>query len=800
MRPHVLVTVFLGFTKDPYPCVREAALDGLVNLSKSSAFEDRGLVEGCYYRALELLGDVEACVRCAAIRTVCDWGHILVAFMQGTEKKEQSDAIFIQLCSMVRDMSMEVRVEAFDALGKTQTVSLKNLLQSLSKKVLGSMKENRSVGQSTGPVELSASSVAGALVHGFEDEYYEVRRSVCHSMRRLCMISSEFSIGAISLLMDMLNDDSVIVRLEALETMHHMATCDHLNLEVMHMHMFLGALVDKNELVRAAIRKILKFVKLRDQELLKLSVNGLIKNLETYPQDEVDIFSVLFHVGQRHGNFVACFINEVFHEIEPSPDGKLSFDCARVAALLVLSISAPTFAEKNVGEIPQRVFSYAVTLLGRISHAVGDITSQNALFAYLSQGSSCMEDNISEFGQQILANMGKDGAASLASNQNDLDQFPLGEASSEHKKMYARKFWQPNEEPGLTAKQLQIHDDITESLNGIFTKVKAVWPLVKAGFTNEVLKILRIYEEELKTLETKCTDSPALAFTLQYMRTLKFLASVWSYFHSTIGQCCRVVSQLDILLVKLERTLRDMKCKFTGLSKEDELYLLELTSVSLTLNLSKLMTGRGYIVNLKRLAAVLLQVECLQQEHGVEPSSFVCELKKSMPDIHSAAGGMFSLPHFLRKMLDAFSLKQYELSRTLQSLSAEITVPDNDSENPIHFIHGLPVGIQLEITLCNISRENRLWLEMTMGKELKQFIFLDLKLFGGSNDLKKGTYFATYYKTPKAVSFTLRVCIGVECFPEEIYAGMPSGGPKRELTYLSPEREVYFSAKSQKLT
>lgn len=93
----MLVTVFLGFTKDPYPCVREAALDGLVNLSKSSAFEDRGLVEGCYYRALELLGDVEACVRCAAIRTVCDWGHILVAFMQGTEKKEQSDAIFIQL-------------------------------------------------------------------------------------------------------------------------------------------------------------------------------------------------------------------------------------------------------------------------------------------------------------------------------------------------------------------------------------------------------------------------------------------------------------------------------------------------------------------------------------------------------------------------------------------------------------------------------------------------------------------------------------------------------------------------------
>ncbi|KAF8006060.1 hypothetical protein BT93_K0375 [Corymbia citriodora subsp. variegata] len=616
--PHVLVTVFLGFTKDPYPRVREAALDGLVNLSKSSVFEDRGLVEGCYCRAVELLGDVEACVRCAAVRTVCDWGRILVASMQGTEKREQSDAIFIQLCSMVRDMSMEVRVEAFVALGKTETVSLKNLLQSLSKKVLGSMKENRSVCQSTGPVELSASSVAGALVHGFEDEYYEVRRSVCHSMRRLCMISSEFAGEAINLLMDMLNDDSVIVRLKALEMMCHMATSDHLSLEVMHMHMFLGTLVDKNELVRGAARQVLKFVKLRNLELLKLSVNGLIENLETYPQDEVDIFAVLFHVGQRHGLSMMFFT--------------------------------------------------------------------------------------------------------------------------------------------------------------------------------------RVCEEELETLETKCTGSPALAFTLQYIRALKLLASVWSYFHPTVGQCCREVSQLDILLVKLERTLRNMKCRFTGLSKEDELYLMELTSVSLTLNLSKLTTGCGYIVNLKRLAALLSWVECLQLEHGVERSSFLSELKKSMPDIHSAAGSMFSPPHFLRKMLDAFSLKQFELSRTLLSLSAEIAVPDNDSENPIHFIHGLPVGIRLEITLCNISRENRLWLEMTMGKDSKQFIFLDLKSFGGSNESSKVSYFATYYKTPKAVSFTLRVCIGVECFPEDIHAGKNNGGPKRELTYLSPEREVYFSAKSLKLT
>lgn len=174
-------------------------------------------------------------------------------------------------------------------------------------------------------------------------------------------------------------------------------------------------------------------------------------------------------------------------QIEPSSDGKLSFDCARVAALLVLSVSASIFAEQNIGEIPPRVFSYAVTLLGRISHAVGDITSQNALLAYFSQGSSCMNGNISGFGEQLLSNRDKDVVASLASNQiNDLDQF-----SCESSKMYARKFWQPRDVQKLNAEQLQIHDDLTESLNGIFIKVKAIWPLVKAGFTNEVIKILR---------------------------------------------------------------------------------------------------------------------------------------------------------------------------------------------------------------------------------------------------------------------------------------------------------------------
>lgn len=66
----MLLALFLGFTRDPYPYVRKAALDGLVKLCKNGDFDDCDVIEGCYCRAVEMLRDAEDCVRCAAIRAV----------------------------------------------------------------------------------------------------------------------------------------------------------------------------------------------------------------------------------------------------------------------------------------------------------------------------------------------------------------------------------------------------------------------------------------------------------------------------------------------------------------------------------------------------------------------------------------------------------------------------------------------------------------------------------------------------------------------------------------------------------
>lgn len=75
---------------------------------------------------------------------------------------------------MARDMHMEVRFEAFVALGKVRLVHEAVLLQSLSKKILGIKSGKAIVECSTKGTKISLLSAAGAFVHGIEDEFYEV--------------------------------------------------------------------------------------------------------------------------------------------------------------------------------------------------------------------------------------------------------------------------------------------------------------------------------------------------------------------------------------------------------------------------------------------------------------------------------------------------------------------------------------------------------------------------------------------------------------------------------------------------
>lgn len=76
---------------------------------------------------------------------------------------------------MVRDMDVEIRVAAFNALGKIPYVSENILLQTLSKKGLPSTKEKVYPGQYTANIsKIPATAAAFAFLHGLEDEFFQV--------------------------------------------------------------------------------------------------------------------------------------------------------------------------------------------------------------------------------------------------------------------------------------------------------------------------------------------------------------------------------------------------------------------------------------------------------------------------------------------------------------------------------------------------------------------------------------------------------------------------------------------------
>lgn len=168
-----------------------------------------------------------------------------------------------------------------------------------------------------------------------------------------------------------------------------------------------------------------------------------------------------------------------------------------MAALLVLAISAPLSHGEHVCSIPPRIFSYAVTLLGRISRALTDIMDQNALLAYLSQCSisttfSATDLNIRR-GDPCLpvANIEIPNDTS-----NEIDGSTRTSLQQEKDGASKLQSWTMREPLELAAPlggfQVEVHDEVMKPINLILAKVKDIWPSIHSGFTNEVLRTLRL--------------------------------------------------------------------------------------------------------------------------------------------------------------------------------------------------------------------------------------------------------------------------------------------------------------------
>ncbi|GMH23000.1 hypothetical protein Nepgr_024843 [Nepenthes gracilis] len=752
IRPHLLFTVLLGCTKDPYPSVRRAGLDGLASACKSGVvIEDCGIIEGCYYRAVELLGDSEDCVRAAAVRVVSEWGKMLVASKDEEDKRDSSNALFLQLCSVVRDMSVGVRVESLYALGRVEVVSEDILLQSLSKRVLGSIKEMKPlVLCGVKHYEIHATCAAGAFVHGLEDEYNEVRQASCASLSALNVLSVQFASEAVTLLTDVLNDDSVVVRLQALGTIHHIITCNCLMMQPAQMHMILSTLSDKSPQIRIGAVNILGSIKLPDMEMFKLSVQSLLRNLEMYPQDEDEVLHALFEVIQNNGSYAVGIVEDAYHEIRPLCGGKLEFDSPRAVGLMVLAISATLFQETCSQYILQRLLSYAAVFFGRICHALVHEVDKDTFLTYLRHhGGLTFLSTFKDEGC-FLSNTGGDGL------RKDIIQRTSYICTSPQRSNWFSEMWSqcmPRQAVvPLEQRQIQAHVDVLKSVKLSFAAIKNLWQLINSGCTSEALTALRSCKEELEIIRADSLESAGtLAFGLQCIQMVKLLAKLWEQYLPT-GKRFHWMVQLDLLLGKLDKRLLELRYRFIGLSKEDELYILELVLLSCVLRLSRFLVC---CKTLKKLSKTISHVVLFCEEHSVVSSDFVNQLANVLQEHVTSFNGDFHNPLHYKMLLDLFSLKDFVLSHRIKHMKADLQIPGFDSETRLPFISGLPVGIPLEITLYNVTSENRLWIKISLD-ELCEFVFMDPDQFGDCNEVTRILFNAPFYSTPRAIAFTLK--------------------------------------------
>lgn len=515
--------------------------------------------------------------------------------------------------------------------------------------------------------------------------------------------------------------------------------------------------------------------------------------LPSYTQEEEDILCALFFIGKNHGKFSAKRVKEFKLEIKPAYAGELSLDCPQVAVLLVLAVSSSFSDEQCTRDLPATIFAQTVPLFNKISHSLGGGMDSDLLLTYLFHHSEMafpansikskevellphiVEEVISNYKKRTDLICSFSWPVSIEISESSLKEnlSGLSEASAylEHSKQVREC----------------LAEEKTQSIKLILKSVKEIWPLMQSHCTYKVRRMLRTCKEELEMIAWSADEkfTAILAFASYYVLVMQLFAELWEKLQ--IRKFHVGTISVDLLFEKLESCLKRMKYGFPGLCREEECHILELNLLIYVLRIFTV--GICSDPMLHKLLAVVSRLELLSGERSSELSSFSKELKNACTE-----GRMRKSPQLfdVHKLIPLFLLEQLPLCGRFRFINAELCSIGHNTETPLHFIPELPIGIMFQITLYNVSNKDRLWLRMAVGRS-SQYVFLDLCLFEGSDEVRKCTVNLPFYATPKATFFQLKASVCMECLPEDfMLCRKVSRGPQHEVMQLSEEYDIYL--------
>ncbi|XP_017012595.2 integrator complex subunit 4 [Drosophila takahashii] len=308
--------------------VRAQALHALLTLGERGS----QLPAVLYRRAVEAMKDDYECVRKEALRLVFMLGNRHPDYVIPSDRQQEElrmiDAAFSKVCEALCDLSLQIRVLAAELLGGMTAVSREFLHQTLDKKLMSNLRRKRTAHErgarlvtsgewSSGKrwaddapqehldarsISIIASGACGALIHGLEDEFLEVRTAAVASMCKLALSRPDFAVTSLDFLVDMFNDEIEDVRLKAIYSLTAIAR--HIVLREDQLEIMLGSLEDFSVEVREGLHLMLGACRVSTQTCLLMVVQKLLDVLAKYPQDRHSTYACMRKIGQKHPHLV----------------------------------------------------------------------------------------------------------------------------------------------------------------------------------------------------------------------------------------------------------------------------------------------------------------------------------------------------------------------------------------------------------------------------------------------------------------------------------------------------------------
>lgn len=296
--------------KDSNYRVRHAALEALIEL----AMNFYTLSFDTFPFVLEGLKDDYDVVRSASLDLIWLFSTIYPETLLKNEGHSLLNYCFIVICDSVNDVAKDNRRKAAELIGRFKNIDSSLLIQTVRKELLEPRQSaNKSYTELLKDFHLFESSACGAIIHGLEDEFWDVRNATINSLRELALCCKEFALDSIEFVVDVFNDEIDKVRMNSVYSLHQICQKHNISLNDDHLEVILNILDDKTVSLRNCAQKLLCSFDFKSDASMLFLLDNLHKNLSKFPEDDMEIFLCFSEIGYRNPFFVLSNFDEIFH-------------------------------------------------------------------------------------------------------------------------------------------------------------------------------------------------------------------------------------------------------------------------------------------------------------------------------------------------------------------------------------------------------------------------------------------------------------------------------------------------------